>query len=843
MRVRLALAVAAAILAVPAAAGPAPAQDTTVTKAAGPQYGAGAFYRLLFGREYRRLWTSPITVPVLDLATFEGGLRAVRRTGGQQTLTLMLRSPEGRLFFFRSLDKDPSNALPPELRNTVAGDIVRDQTSSALPGGPLVAQRLMAAAGVLHGETRLVALPDDPLLGEFRPVFAGVIGTLEQGVGGHWGGAEEIINDSDTLGARTAASPADRVDALAFLTARLLDVLMGDWDRHRGQWFWGRFGTGSPRVWRPIPLDRDQAFVKYDGFLLSVARQASPQLTNFGRDFPGPMGAAWNGRDLDRRYLVGLDRSVWDSVAQALKAAVTDGVIESAVASLPAPHDKMVGPWLAAALRARRDHLPEMAGRYYRLLAGVVDVHGTEQAEAATLSREADGSVTLTLGARAPAGTEPYLVRRFRPGETNEVRLFLHGGADTAIVRGEGGGITLRILAAGEQDRLVDSARGGKDRFYNPDAASGRTAGLGSGIDRRTWMPPPNPNPLALPPRDWGGRGQWTLWGSGGPDIGLFLGAGRTLTTYRFRKVPFASKHRLRAGFAFGPKSYRAEYRGEYHRENSGVTGGLLLRASGIEVVRFHGFGNETSATGNDEFYRVTQDQFNVAPSLQLPLASGVTFTFGPTLKYVSTDNRPNRFLATVNPYGSGDFGELGAQAVLRLDGRDRPIAATRGAKLELAGAVHPAVWDVQEVFGELSGETTLFLSPRMPLDPTLALRAGGRKLWGAYPYFEAAFIGGPATARLGRENRYAGDAAAYGSAELRLALGRTFVLVPADFGIFGLADVGRVWRQGETSDVWHEALGGGIWLGFLSRANTISVAIAASDERTRVYVQAGFAF
>jgi hypothetical protein len=96
---------------------------------------------------------------------------------------------------------------------------------------------------------------------------------------------------------------------------------------------------------------------------------------------------------------------------------------------------------------------------------------------------------------------------------------------------------------------------------------------------------------------------------------------------------------------------------------------------------------------------------------------------------------------------------------------------------------------------------------------------------------------------RLGRENRYAGDASAYGTAELRLRLGRMTLLVPSDVGVFGLADAGRVWLEGETSDVWHEAVGGGIWIGFLSRANTLSVALAASDERTGVYVQAGFGF
>jgi hypothetical protein len=44
---------------------PPPAQS--VTRAAGTRYGAGWLHRRLFGEDYRRLWTTPIQVQVLDL--------------------------------------------------------------------------------------------------------------------------------------------------------------------------------------------------------------------------------------------------------------------------------------------------------------------------------------------------------------------------------------------------------------------------------------------------------------------------------------------------------------------------------------------------------------------------------------------------------------------------------------------------------------------------------------------------------------------------------------------------------------------------------------------------------
>ena len=57
------------------------------------------------------------------------------------------------------------------------------------------------------------------------------------------------------------------------------------------------------------------------------------------------------------------------------------------------------------------------------------------------------------------------------------------------------------------------------------------------------------------------------------------------------------------------------------------------------------------------------------------------------------------------------------------------------------------------------------------------------------------------------------------------------------------LGDAGRVWFTGESSDRWHTAVGGGVWVSFLNRASTLTLSVARSDERTGVYVRGGFAF
>jgi hypothetical protein len=853
MRLRLLL-----IAALTGAAAPLAAQ--VETRAPGPQYEAGPLKRFLFGPEYRELWSSPIDVGVVRLDSLSPGLRPVARSGGQQTLGLRLRADDGKEFFFRSIDKDPSDVLPEELHNTVVSDVIRDQTSSSLPTAPLVVDRLASAIGLPHPTPHLVILPDDSTLGEYRRDFHGQMGFIEdriggKGVNGTWNGATEII-DSDTLDARTTASADDRVDARAFVRARLFDLFIGDWDRHRDQWRWARYGNEVPRLYRPVPLDRDQAFAKYDGFMLALARQAAPQLTNFATSYPDPVGQAWNGRDLDRRYLVGLSRCDWDAAAAELQAKLTDEVIENAVRALPPQHYELIGVRLTGWLKARRDGLPRQAERFRRLLAGEVDIHATAGSDRLTVTG-AKNAVTVEL--RKANSDEPFLRRKFLTSETNEVRIFLGDGADTASTLGGKFGVKVRILGELGPDRLMDS--GGAAKWYDDGSGPARTYVPAEGgtpasprhspplthsteVDRRDYVLPPRPEGTA-PPRDWGARKQYLAYSSFGPDLGFFIGAGVTYTNYGFRKLPYASKHRIRAGFATGPGSYRVNYLGQWRRENSGVETTLLLQASGIEINRFHGFGNETEIESgeDDAFYRVTSDQFLIAPSVTFALGKQASFSIGPEMKYVSTDDRSDRFLATVDPYGDGNFGEVGARAGFQVSARRGGLAALHGISLEVGGSIHPEVWDVEETFGDAYGEVRTWLTPSGSFKPTLALRAGGRKIWGAFPYFESAFIGGPETVRLGRENRFAGDASVYAGSELRIPVARMTFFVPSDFGIVGLADVGRVFLDGESSDAWHGAVGGGLWLGFLSRANAISVVVAKSEERSRLYVQAGFGF
>ncbi len=142
---------------------------------------------------------------------------------------------------------------------------------------------------------------------------------------------------------------------------------------------------------------------------------------------------------------------------------------------------------------------------------------------------------------------------------------------------------------------------------------------------------------------------------------------------------------------------------------------------------------------------------------------------------------------------------------------------------------------------GRISAQASTYASVGDPATATLAVRAGAAAVSGGAPFQELVYVGGATTVRGYAEQRFAGRQGAYANAELRLLADRASV---GDIGILGLADVGRVWTPGESSDVWHAAAGGGLWFAWRHRRDsTVSIVAARSPERTGIYVRVGFLF
>ena len=314
------------------------------------------------------------------------------------------------------------------------------------------------------------------------------------------------------------------------------------------------------------------------------------------------------------------------------------------------------------------------------------------------------------------------------------------------------------------------------------------------------------------------------------PDLGLVLGAGVSHTRYAFRALPPSTQLALRVAYATRMRTGQAGLTAEFRKPLAPATLGFELHASGLEMVRFYGAGSETDGSAPDSVYRIEQTQLGAAATVSVQVAPRARIAVGPVFRHTRTRAGAATLFATTGPhFGSGDFGQVGAGITLDIDTRDAPVAAAHGARVRVAAEGYS--------FAKVSAEASAFLSSYDPARVTLALRAGAATTFGRVPFQQLVYIGGEGTVRGYPEQRFAGRRGAYGNIELRLRLLR-------DIGIFGLADAGRVWVPGETSDRWHAAAGGGLWFAPGGRrSDTISLAIARSPERTSLYFRAGFLF
>ncbi len=834
---------------VPTASGDA---ATTVVPAAHCE--ASRAFGTLAGSGYRALWATPIRVPVADLGALGGGgLTPFRVGGGVTTQTLHARGADGRRYVFRSVQKTTRQALAEEFWGTPVEAIMRDQLCSFHPSGAVVVPDLLEAVGVLHTEPRLMVLPDDPRLGEFREQFAGMLVLFEERPdespegGPGFAGSDRIVQMENLLDA-LEEDPDQRVDATNVLRSRLVDLLVGDRDRSINNYLWARFeDPGGGYVWRPIPRDRDQAFVRFDGALKSLARHYENRLVAFGDAYPDIEGLTRNAWDIDRNLLVGLDRNTWDSVVRGVQAALTDDVIAGAVRRLPPEHHALIGTRIEASLRLRRDSLPAAAEALYEIVFEDADVHTTDVGEVVRLQGLEDGGVRLAVRRRGKGGEREGVgptrfERTFSPRETRELRIYLHGGDD--LVRIEGGaasGILVRIVGGGGEDE-VENASGRRGVVFYDDGEG--TVVSGAGVRRvgraaprvYSWWDDGERSP------DFGSDA-YLLPGLGyDGDRGLVIRMGLRRIGYGFLAQPFASRLRASVGWAVGPSRPIVDAHLLLRDRLAGWNLGLRGRWSGIEVLRFYGFGNETVEVEHQAYYRVRQTQLVVGADLSAGDGDHRRVSVGPVLRYTSSDTSDAAFVTQARPYGTGAFTQAGLRADFIVDDRDVRQAPWRGYRLEGGATWYPGLFDVRTPFEEVHGEATWYTSPPGG-NPTLALRAGGKKLWGTYPYSDAAFLGGADDVRGLREQRFAGDAAVYASAEVRLLVAHVFVLFPMDFGVFGLLDTGRVFLEGETSSTWHDAWGGGLWFSPVGREATVRLSLARHQQNTSLYVGMGFAY
>ena len=447
----------------------APGTVDSVRVQAGSHYKRGPLHRLLWGKRHRDAWAAPVRVPVLDPDTVKGGLEVEKIGGGMQTINAALEGGNGMTYSLRTIDKRPAGVLPPLLRKSFLANWARDQTSALHPYGALVVAPLAEAAGVPHAAPRLVYVrPGEESFDEHEEKLSDRLYMLEEkyndkrAITGDVAGAHDIVGPHKLLNHRYGEDN-HFIDQLAFARARLLDLLIGDWDRHEGQWEWAEYKEDGEHFYRPIPKDRDNAFFRFGGGALSwlLSRKwAIRKFESFSGEYEDVKALMINSSFIDARALPEVTRAQFDSLAHALQRDITDEVIERAVRRLPGSVYEQEGAEMAQQLKSRRDRLGQAAREFYDILSERVLVVGTDKEDVFEVVRLDDGRTEVTV--RRKSDKKVTYHRVFRRPETEEI--VLHGLAENDVFKVSGRadkGITVTIVGGRGQDKITDTSRVG----------------------------------------------------------------------------------------------------------------------------------------------------------------------------------------------------------------------------------------------------------------------------------------------------------------------------------------------------------------------------------------------
>ncbi|MEM1137324.1 MAG: ShlB/FhaC/HecB family hemolysin secretion/activation protein, partial [Bacteroidota bacterium] len=844
---------------------------------------ANGFKKFLLGENYRKEWRQQIEdVPIFDIGKEHGGLTIVKRGGGMQTKSLRLEAKDGRQYVLRSIEKFPEKAVPVALRGTVAADIVEDQISGSHPYGALVVPKLAEQAGVYHTNPQLVYLPDDPRLGIYRQDFGDGLYLYEERPddkkwkdASHFGNPKDIIGTDDVL-EKTREDNDDLIDQQHVLKSRLFDMWIGDWDRHEDQWRWAEYKNKKEdyKYYRPIPRDRDQAFFNAGGIVMTVGTRkwGMRKFQGFKDHLRDPAGLGFNARFFDRTFLTEPDLADWMDATKKMKASMTDEIIEKAIKGYPKEIYQLQGDEIIRKLKARRDNLEEYARTFYLSLAKEVNVLGSDKHEYFKIERLNDAETRVRVWKRKKDDSElKHLMydRTFKTSETKEVRLYGFDGEDVFDIEGDvNKGIKVRIIGGDDDDVVNDKSKVAgpikKNLFYDNKTGDNSLITSGETKDKRSDNTEVNlydrrefKYDLLAPAAFFGFN----------PDDGVFIGGGARFVTHGFRKSPYKTSHLLRANVAPRTRSYNLAYNGEFIGLFAKTDLLVNMEITVPSAVNFfYGNGNETvnqRETAGNQFHRVRYDRFFIESILRKrwqqdkhDLQLGFSFQ---NIELEDEDRATeDRFIYQyINSLPDDEqidvlenaktFTTLFTQYV--FDNRDSKIIPTRGIHF-LANVANVSGAEEQDrdqvSYWNFRSNFSLYLSTGQSnsrFNTTWATRVGGAINRGDYEeIFQSNFLGGFSNLRGYRRMRFAGERSFYWNNDVRIKLFnfRTYLL-PGQFGIHGIYDIGRVWVDGQNSDKLHKGYGGGIWVTPFGAA-VISLDITRSEEEDFLpFVRFGF--
>ena len=836
----------------------------SVLVAVGPEYDqVTGLHRFFLGESYRHIWATPVKVRVIDLSQEKGGFKVVKLGGGMQTRSLRLVDATGKEWALRTVQKYPEQGLPEKLRPTIAKDIVQDQVSTNHPFGALIVPEMAAALGIVTAIPELVYVGDDPVFGEYREKFANAVYLLEPR-----SPFEEETDNTLKVQRKIQEDNDKKADQKLTLRARLLDFLLGDWDRHEDNWRWLAQKEKGETTYIPVPKDRDKVFYKTSGLLPWILNHQwlKSHLQPYSPSIRDVNHWSFNERYFDRYFLNELDEQDWKTEIHIVQTKLTDALIHDAFKKMPDTIFKLNGAELQKNFKSRRDQLDSLAMHYYRFLSIEVDVPASDKREHFDISSDDQGWLNLQVHNINKEGKKGRLIyqRKFDPSITKEVRMFGMGGEDMfSMKEAARSKIKVRMIGGADKDafEIAKDVRNKPfiyDRSDEPNVIpSSSSAKLRLATD--TSVNHYNKQSFLYD------RSGPLFSGSYNIDQGVQLAAGYVWEKQGFRKEPYAVKHEFWANYSTGRKSFILDYVADYKKaigNNDLTLHGNFLGPGNLS--NFFGLGNNTQFIKDHDddqedeeeekedgisYYRNRYDYLNVDLKISRKVSSHLKLEAGILASYYTSTEKGNeeRFFHDYNAsnpeqaiFKDKYYGGFVAGWV--YDNRDNVAIPTKGLYWRTSFTAQHRLDKTNDKYGAITTDFRFYLHPGKS-GVVFANRIGAGTVIGKPTFFQRMQIGGINSLRGFNSRRFTGTTMLYHNLDMRLKLFNfTSYLVPGTVGLIGFNDVGRVWEKGESSGRWHQGYGGGLYV-IPGEVLLIQATVGFSKEATMPYFSIGFSF
>ena len=823
------------------------------------------FHSFLFGKHYRKYYSMPIEATVATVDTLKGGLKPIREGGGHQSVSLRMSDPKGREFVMRGMKKSATVFLQSvafkdqyvvnDFEDTYAESFLFDFYTTSHPYAPYAIDGMSNKIGLLHTNPILYYIPRQNGLGEFNAGFGDQLYMIEERPadnhldGKNFGNPSNIIGTDDVM-LNLHKDEKYSVDEKEYIKARLFDILIGDWDRHSDQWRWAEFKKDGKVIYKPIPRDRDQAFVKYDGALLSILMNI-PALRHM-RTFKDKIGnVKWLSREpypQDLAFLKTADQKDWIEQAKYIQDNLSDADIEKSFKNMPKEVQDETVDEIIRKLKNRKRELQKYAAIYADVLSRTVMIAGTDKKDKFVLNHNAKKSIEIQVFRSKKEGDELQYTKTVTDAKTKNLWIYGLDDNDTFEVKGNyKSNIKIRLIGGQNNDTYnIENGRKvivfdfqSQENTYNLDSKTQTQLTDDYDVNLYNYEKPKYNVVSGLPNIGFN------------PDDGVKVGINLNYTVNNFKQNPYTQRHVLNAFYYFATGGLEFNYAAHF----PGLLGKWVIDVESLYTtpnfaMNYFGYGNESKYDDDLslDYNRVRIRKFNASGAIRHVGRYGSEFSVQPIFQRMTVEETENRFINLpniVNPdvFNTQNYGSLKVKYLFKNS--DFAAKPTLGMFFMIAGTWTANLDETNKNFPTL--ESALGFTHKIDKTGKLVLASylKGKAIFNNnYEFYQGASLGGDTDLRGFRNERFLGSSYFSQSSDLRLSIGRIRkTIAPFTYGILGGFDYGRVWLDGEDSKKWHHDYGGGLWLNAINVLTARISYFKSPDEIGRVIFGAAYSF